>query len=183
MLPKIIFCTGVLLATLIVILLAVFSPVVNRKPAKNSTSPLMAFSLYLQQPQLSNSNFQSVPPPDAGALIFHRTLTAGPENTSMVVGKAQGFIIPVEQFAQSAFNVIYFTFDTDEYWGSLSVQAKNIGHKDRDELFVVGGTGSFAFARGVAVFEQTKLEGATSHVTYKIKLKLEFPDPYRRVRG
>ncbi|KAK1389368.1 Dirigent protein [Heracleum sosnowskyi] len=181
MVPKIIFCTGVLLATLIVILLAIFSPVVHRKPAKNSTSPLMAFSLYLQQPQFSNSNLQSVPPPDA--LIFHRILTDGPENTSLVVGKAQGFIIPVEQFAQSAFNVIYFTFDTQEYSGSLSVQAKNIGHKDRDELTVVGGTGSFAFARGIAVFEQTKLEGSTSHVTYKIKLKLEFPDPFRRVRG
>ncbi|KAL8087734.1 dirigent protein 5-like [Apium graveolens] len=183
MLPKIIFCTGVLLATLIVILLAIFSPGVHRKPLKNSTSPLMAFSLYLQQPQLSNSDLQSVPSPDAGALIFHRTLTDGPENTSLVVGKAQGFILPVEQFTQSAFNIIYFTFDTHEYSGSLSVQAKNIGHKDRDELVVVGGTGSFAFARGIAVFQQTKLEGSPSHVTYKIKLKLEFPDPSRRVRG
>lgn len=183
MLQKIIFCTGVLLAMLIVILLAIFSPVVHRNPAKNSTIPLMAFSLYLQQPRVSNSNLQNVPPPDAEALIFHRTLTDGPENTSMVVGKAQGFIIPVKQFAESAFNVIYFTFDTHEYSGSLSVQAKNIGHKDRDELVVVGGTGSFAFARGIAVFQQTKPEGSTSHVTYKIKLKLEFPDPSRRVRG
>lgn len=176
MLSKMIFCIAVLLATLIVILLTVFSPVVHRKPAKNSTSPLMAFSMYLRQPQISNFNFHTVAPSDAKALIFRRTLTDGPENTSLVVGEAQGFIIPVEQFAESAFNVIYFTFDTDEYWGSLSVQAKSIGAKDGDELAVVGGTGSFAFARGLAVIQQIAPEGSASHVTYKIKLKLEFPE-------
>lgn len=185
MLPKIIFCTAVSLATLAVILLAIFSPVVtHRNPAKNPTRPWMALSLYLQQTQdVSTSNTHTVAPPsDAGALIFHRALTEGPENTSRVVGKAQGFIIPIEHFAHSAFNVIYFTFDTHEYWGSLGVQAKYIGHKDKDELTVVGGTGSFAFARGFAVFAETghgqgQEEGSNSNASYNIKLNLKFPNP------
>lgn len=170
MLPKIIFCTAVSLATLAVILLAIFS---HRNPAKNPTRPWMALSLYLQQTQVSASNTHTVAPSDAGALIFHRALTEGPENTSRVVGKAQGFIIPIEHFAHSAFNVIYFTFDTREYWGSLGVQAKDIGHKDKDELTVVGGTGSFAFARGFAVFAETT--GQEEGASYNIKLNLKFP--------
>jgi hypothetical protein len=58
------------------------------------------------------------------------------------------------------------------------VQAKHVEHKDREELTVVGGTGSFAFARGLAVFAQTDPQptdvGGTYHV--KLQLQLRFPD-------
>lgn len=119
----------------------------------------------------------------AGALIFHRTLTEGPENTSRVVGKAQGFIIPVEQFAHSDFNILYLSFHTAEYSGSISVRAKHVAQKD--ELTVVGGTGSFAFARGLAVFAQTASPHQTTSsdiddATYHVKLQLRFPNNQSR---
>ena len=180
MLPRVIFCTTVSLAILAVILLALLSPMSHKKPSKNNTKPpWLALSLYIQQPQGASSNTQPVTKSDAEAFIFHRMLTEGPENTSRVVGKAQGFIVPVEQFAHSAFNIIYLSFDTKEYSGSLSVEAKHVAHKDREELTVVGGTGSFAFARGFAVFAQadhTQLPTDVDASTYHVKLQLRFPN-------
>ncbi|XP_031099310.1 dirigent protein 11 [Ipomoea triloba] len=176
MLPKIIFCIAVFLAAIAVLLLALFSPI----PHKNnpSNSPMLALSLYIQQPNISTSNSYTAAPA-ANALIFQRLLTEGPENTSRVVGKAQGFIIPLERFAHSAFNIIYLTFHTDQFSGSLSIQAKNLEHKHQEEeeveLSVVGGTGSFAFARGLAVFAQTEL-----HATFHVKLHLDFPNTIPR---
>ena len=117
-----------------------------------------------------------MPKEDAGAFIFHRVLTEGPENTSQVVGKAQGFIIPVKQFGESAFNVMYLTFDAPDHSGSLSVQANEVAHKGRQGFKVVGGTGSFPFARGVAVFTQTNRQPSELDATYHVKLQLEFPN-------
>ncbi|XP_022772814.1 dirigent protein 6-like [Durio zibethinus] len=176
MLPRIIFCFAVLLAILVVILLALLSPVAHKKAANNPSKPWLALSLYIQQPHISSSSIPSVAQSDTGAFIFHRALTEGPENTSHVVGKAQGFIIPIEHFANSAFNIIYLTFETPEFSGSLSVQAKHVEKKDREELTVVGGTGSFAFARGIAVFAQTDSQSSEADATYHVKLQLRFPN-------
>ncbi|KAF9616811.1 hypothetical protein IFM89_032661 [Coptis chinensis] len=88
---------------------------------------------------------------DSKAFIFHHTLTEG-TRTLRVVGRAQGFIIPLEHFAHSAFNIIYLTFDMSEYSGSLNIQANQVHDKGREELTVVGGMGVFAFTRGLAIF-------------------------------
>ncbi|XP_021284750.1 dirigent protein 8 [Herrania umbratica] len=182
MLPRIIFCLAVILAILLVILLALLSPVAHK--AKNPSGPWLALSLYIQQPHISSSSIQPVAQSDTGAFIFHRALTEGPENTSLVVGKAQGFIIPVEHFANSEFNIIYLTFETPEFSGSLSVQAKHVEHKDKEELTVVGGTGSFAFARGLALFAQTDAsQSSVADATYHVKLQLRFPNRSQRIPG
>ncbi|XP_057769895.1 pterocarpan synthase 1 [Salvia miltiorrhiza] len=172
MLSRIIYCSAVVLATTAVILLALFSP---RPHRSGRITPQMALSFYIQQPQLGGS---VAAPPSAGALIFHRWLTEGPENTSRVVGKAQGFIIPVEGFAHSAFNIIYLTFHTHEHSGSVSVEARNLAFKEEEELSVVGGTGSFAFATGNAVFAQIGRQPSNMEASYHIKLHLDFPDNF-----
>ena len=183
MLSRIIFCFAAILAILAVILLALLSPVAHKNPAKNPSRPWLDLSLYIQQPHISSSSIQPVAQSDAGAFIFHRALTEGPENTSRVVGKAQGFIIPMEHFANSAFNIIYLTFETPEFSGSLSVQAKHVEHKDKEELTVVGGTGSFAFARGFAVFAQTDSQSSEADATYHAKLQLRFPNRSQIIPG
>ncbi|KAL5052446.1 hypothetical protein RYX36_033128 [Vicia faba] len=176
MLSRIIFCTAVTLATITVIVLALVSPVSHNKI---HSKPWLDLSLYIQQPQNTRtSNTHGVPREEAGAFVFHRILTEGPENTWKVVGKAQGFIIPVERFQQSEFNVLYLTFDAPDHYGSLSVEAVKDGdNKNREEFKVVGGTGSFAFAHGVAVFSQTSDEG----LIYHVKLELEFPNRSRKL--
>ncbi|XP_057502433.1 pterocarpan synthase 1 [Actinidia eriantha] len=178
MLARIIFCTAASIAILIVVLLALYSPVTHRKPTKNK--PWLALSLYIQQSQVPPliPNVQpATTQPSHGALVFHRKLTEGPENTSRVVGKAQGFIIPVQHFSNSDFNLICLTFDTRQYSGSLSVESKNFAHKEREKLTVVGGTGSFAFARGFTVFSRT------NHEYYHLKLHLEFPNRSHVIPG
>lgn len=177
---RIIFCAAICLAFLAVILLALLSPVSHRKQAKHDRKPPWAdLSLYIQRPHSkanarSNDN-QPVTRPDSGIFVFHRTLTKGPENTSQIVGNAQGFIIPNEQFARSSFNIIYLSFNTPEYSGSLSVHAKHIGHENREEMTVVGGTGSFAFAQGIAIFLQTERQTSITDTSYHLKLQLQFP--------
>lgn len=175
MLAKIIFYTAVSLATLTVLLLAVLSPVPYKKHGNNAGKPLVAFSLYIQQPRVASPSTHHDMQSAVGALTFHRRLTEGPERTSRVVGKAQGFIIPVERFAHSAFNIVYLTFDTPEYSGSLSIQAKQLQHKERNELQVVGGTCSFAFARGLAVFAETNDQDLSGKI-YQVNLQLTFPN-------
>ncbi|KAM1150926.1 hypothetical protein ACFX13_032120 [Malus domestica] len=196
MLSRTIFCTAVLLATLAVILLALFSQLPKRKPSP----PGLDLSLYIQQPNNNNiagsNNAVAQPQPDGGggAFIFHRMLTEGPENTSRVVGKAQRFIIPAEHFAKSGFNIIYLTFYTPQFSGSLSVEAKHVSRQDTEELTVMGGTGSFAFARGVSVFAKTTDEdghvdqqsssgNVVDYATYHVKLQLRFPNQSQTVLG
>ncbi|KAK9108760.1 hypothetical protein Sjap_016820 [Stephania japonica] len=176
---RIIFCTAVAIATLAVILLAVISPVVHEKSRNNKQRPQLYLSLYIQQPQTKRS---IINPGENSAFIFYHKLTEGPHNTSRVVGKAQGFIIPVQKFAQSAFNIIYLTFDIPEYSGSLGVEANHVTHDAEQKLEVVGGTGSFAFARGMAVFSrQTDLMGSDSEAMYQLKLHLKLPKHARKI--
>ncbi|KAI3737043.1 hypothetical protein L2E82_27038 [Cichorium intybus] len=178
---RFIFCGSVTLAVLVVILLATLSPLPHsNSPSKSS----LALSLYIQQPQTAAiPNTHKVAPPDAGALIFHRVLTEGPKNTSRVVGKAQGFIIPVKQFAHSGFNIIYLTFDAHEYSGSVSIQAKNLEDDKKDELTVVGGTGSFAFVRGMAVLTRKDDHDTDLVVPYHIRLHLKYPNRSEIIPG
>ncbi|XP_043712366.1 dirigent protein 11 [Telopea speciosissima] len=173
--PRIIFCITVSAAILAVILLAVISPVAHKKQQKNQTGPSIALSLYIQHPQREHPNTPHTTPSNSGAFVFHHTITEGPANSSPVIGKAQGFIIPIEHFAHSMFNIIYLTFNTPEHNGSLSVQAKHITHRAREELTVVGGTGSFAFARGIAVFAQKDPQPSDVDAIYHVKLLLKFP--------
>ncbi|KAJ0087472.1 hypothetical protein Patl1_09075 [Pistacia atlantica] len=149
MLPRIIFCTAIALATLAVILLALVSPVVHKRQSKNHSSPWLALSLYIQPPHIASSKTRPVTKSDGGAFIFHHTLTEGPENTSRASWKSS----------------------------SLSVQANQVNHKDTEKLTVVGGTGSFAFARGHAVF------ALTDRQTYHVKLQLKFPNPSQTIPG
>lgn len=164
---RMIFCVAVSLATIAVILLAVLSPVSHNK---SHARPWLDLSLYVQHPQIPTLNTHLVPREDAGALIFPRVLTEGPEKSSRVVGRAQGFVILSDMFQQSAFNVMYLSFDTPDHKGSLSVQAHQ--DKDKEQFRVIGGTGSFAFARGVAVFTKTDSQQTE---TYHVKLQLQFP--------
>ncbi|KAK7398834.1 hypothetical protein VNO78_10007 [Psophocarpus tetragonolobus] len=155
-----ILCSAVSLATIAVIVLAVVSP--QKKRNGNGID----VSLYIQ---CDENRRNEVVHRDrdggggggrGGALMFRRVLTEGPENSSRVVGRAQGFVIltNIYNFDQSPFNVVYLSFHN----GTLTLHPL-----PQDQFQVIGGTGSFAFARGLALFTQT-------HPSYHLKLHLHF---------
>ncbi|KAF8096201.1 hypothetical protein N665_0316s0042 [Sinapis alba] len=183
MLTRIIFLIAVATSVTVVLVLALFSPVPDYDPPES----LFSFSLYVQQTQIPSSSYVSRRSIQRmagthsrgggggrGALIFRRTLTEGPDNNSRIVGKAEGFIIPHEDFANSDFNVIYLTLETPEYTGSVSIRSRDMVQKLEEVMEVVGGTGAFAFARGIAMFAEVGDEDETV-TTYRVKLLLKFP--------
>ncbi|CAN8287652.1 unnamed protein product [Cochlearia groenlandica] len=193
MLTRIIFFIAVATSIIIVILLSLFSPVPNYDPPES----LFSFSLYVQQTHIPSSSYSSRRSTHhtarshrggggggGGALIFRRTLTEGPKHNSRIVGKAEGFIIPHEDFANSDFNVVYLTLETPEYTGSVSIRSRDMAHKMEEVMEVVGGTGAFAFARGIAMFARIDHDDDDGDGdgddnedvnTYRVKLLLRFP--------
>ncbi|CAH8306782.1 unnamed protein product [Eruca vesicaria subsp. sativa] len=182
MLTRLIFLIAVATSVTVVLLLALFSPVPDYDPLES----LFSFSLYVQQTHISSSSYVSRRSSThrmagthsrgvgGGALIFRRTLTEGPDNSSRIMGKAEGFIIPHEEFANSDFNVIYLTLETPEYTGSVSIRSRDMARKLEEVMEVVGGTGAFAFARGIAMFDEVGDE-EEAVTTYRVKLLLKFP--------
>ncbi|KAL0793195.1 hypothetical protein Bca101_064572 [Brassica carinata] len=181
MLTRVIFLIAVATSVTVVVLVALFSPVPDYDPPES----LFSFSVYVQQTQIPSSSYVSRRSTQrmtgthsrgggGGALIFRRTLTEGPDNNSRVVGKAEGFIIPHEDFANSDFNVIYLTLETPEYTGSVSIRSRDMAQKLEEVMEVVGGTGAFAFARGIAMFTEVGDE-EEAVTTYRVKLLLKFP--------
>ncbi|PIA40641.1 hypothetical protein AQUCO_02400008v1 [Aquilegia coerulea] len=78
-------------------------------------------------------------------------LTQGPEPTSKIVGRAQGLYGSANQEKLSLILAMSFEFNNGIYNGStLSVFGRNPVLQLKRELPIVGGTGIFRFARGVA---------------------------------
>ncbi|KAE8674288.1 Dirigent protein 2 [Hibiscus syriacus] len=78
-------------------------------------------------------------------------LTINPDINSKTVGKAQGMYAYSSQTEMSLLMVLNFAFTEGKYNGStLSVLARNEVLNTLREMPIVGGTGSFRFARGYA---------------------------------
>ncbi|ONK71316.1 uncharacterized protein A4U43_C04F7210 [Asparagus officinalis] len=176
MLAKIIFIIAVIGAILSVILLALFSHPSHVSPQNGHP---LAISLYLQKnTHPPNPLHEQQTLHTNKAFIFHHELSEGPHNTSKIIGKAQGLVLPVENFALVAFDIIYLTFDTPEYSGSIGIEATRARRSKREEFVVVGGTGFFAFARGVAVFVRRDNRQSDFDAVHYIKLRLSLPGKF-----
>ncbi|XP_068664353.1 dirigent protein 22-like [Aristolochia californica] len=78
-------------------------------------------------------------------------LTEGPEPTSKLVGRAQGFYSLASQHDLGLLMVMNFAFVSGKYNGSsLSIMGRNAILSDVREMPVIGGTGLFRWARGYA---------------------------------
>ena len=78
-------------------------------------------------------------------------LTLLSENTSKVVGQAQGIYTLASQSEAALLMVLNFAFTEGEYNGStLSVLGRNTVFSTIREMPIVGGSGVFRFARGYA---------------------------------
>ena len=83
--------------------------------------------------------------------VIDDPLTLLPENTSKVVGQAQGIYTFASQSESALLMVMNFAFTEGEYNGStLSLLGRNTVSSSVREMPIVGGSGVFRFARGYA---------------------------------
>ena len=83
--------------------------------------------------------------------VIDDALTILPDNSSKVVGRAQGIYASASQSEIGLLMVLNFAFIEGEYNGStLSVLGRNSILSTVRELPIVGGSGVFRFARGYA---------------------------------
>nr|QQM18954.1 dirigent protein 19 [Kadsura heteroclita] len=87
-----------------------------------------------------------------GALaIIDDALTAGPEPTSKLLGRAQGLYASASQQEVGLLMAMNFAFVQGKYNGStLSIMGRNPVFNEVREMPVIGGSGLFRFARGYA---------------------------------
>lgn len=97
------------------------------------------------------------------------TETADPK--SKEVGRAQGIIAATGRDQLSLIMALSLSFTTGKFNGSsLSMISHNpVTHTVRD-LAIVGGTGRFQLARGVAVARTIKVEGFSAIVEYDVQV-------------
>ncbi|KAL5072805.1 hypothetical protein RYX36_011789 [Vicia faba] len=83
--------------------------------------------------------------------MIDNPLTLGPELSSKLVGKAQGFYASASQVELGFLMAMNFAFIEGKYNGStITILGKNPAMNKVREMPVVGGSGLFRFARGYA---------------------------------
>ncbi|KAK3030121.1 hypothetical protein RJ639_038870 [Escallonia herrerae] len=134
-----------------------FAKAINRRELGLWKEKFSHFRLYWHD-ILSGGNPTSVmivPPPQNSTTgfgivnIIDDPLTEGPELSSKLVGRAQGFYALASQQEIGLLMTMNFAFTEGKYNGStISVLGRNpVFHKVR-EMPVIGGSGLFRFARG-----------------------------------
>ncbi|KAJ1292083.1 hypothetical protein BS78_02G365000 [Paspalum vaginatum] len=107
-------------------------------------------------------------------LVFDDVVTAEQALSSEPVARAQGFYIydKEELNAWFAFSLV---FNSTAYKGTLNLMGADL-HEETRDISVVGGTGDFFMARGVATLRTDSIEGIY-YFRLKIDIKLyEFYD-------
>jgi hypothetical protein len=83
--------------------------------------------------------------------MFDDPLTLGPQLSSKLVGKAQGFYASASQDDFGFLMAMNLAFIEGKYNGSsITILGRNSGLNKVREMPVVGGSGLFRFARGYA---------------------------------
>ncbi|KAI4310644.1 hypothetical protein MLD38_035607 [Melastoma candidum] len=100
--------------------------------------------------------------------VMDDPLTVSPDNTSKVVGRAQGVYASASQKDVGLLMAFNFFFTEGKYNGSmLSVLGRNAPLEDLRELPILGGSGLFRFARGYAHARTHYLDIATGDAIVK----------------
>eukprot|EP00250_Pteridium_aquilinum_P022987 c26008_g1_i1 orf=310-870(+) len=111
----------------------------------------------LNAPNVTYTAVQSGQPPtpqnNSFGIIhtFDSPITSAASLNSTLLGRAQGFYGDVGQDVLTLLLVVTFTYDDGKHNGTFSVLGADIANAPSNKFVpVVGGTGDFSFARGVA---------------------------------
>ncbi|XP_049400779.1 dirigent protein 22-like [Solanum stenotomum] len=102
--------------------------------------------------QIAQSNMTAKSPTAFGFVtMIDDPLTVGPEPNSTIVGRAQGIYGSADQNEVALLMTLNFVFTTGKYNGStLSVLGRNPVFHQHREMPIVGGSGVFRLAQGIA---------------------------------
>ncbi|WOL00885.1 dirigent protein 21-like [Canna indica] len=117
----------------------------------------------IQAPSANGLNFGSV-------VVVDDPLTGGPNLSSALVGRAQGFYAFASQEANdpALLMTVNLVFVGGAYNGStLAVLSRDAISEPVRELPVVGGTGKFRMARGYALLKTYSLDGSTGDAVWE----------------
>ncbi|OMO85098.1 Plant disease resistance response protein [Corchorus olitorius] len=125
----------------------------NGKNAKNATSAIVG------APSWGNRTILAGQSHFGDLVVFDDPITLDNNLHSTPVGRAQGFYIYDKKDIFTAWLGFSFVFNSTEHKGSLNFAgADPLMNKTRD-ISVIGGTGDFFMARGVATLMTDSFEG------------------------
>ncbi|GAB4835131.1 Dirigent protein 19 [Ancistrocladus abbreviatus] len=101
-----------------------------------------------------------------GMSMIDNALTEGPEMSSKLIGRAQGFYASASQEEVGLLMAMNFAFMEGKYNGStITVLGRNTVFSKVREMPVIGGTGLFRFARGYVQARTHSLDLNTGDAT------------------
>lgn len=133
------------------------STISKQQQSSNLTHIQFYFHDYVTGPsataiRIAQAKTTDTSPSTFGALVMiDDPLTEGPDNSSRVIGHAQGMYGFADQQEYALLMTMNLVFSEGQYNGStLSVMGRNPVMEQVRELAVVGGSGVFRFASGYA---------------------------------
>ncbi|XP_048422535.1 dirigent protein 5-like [Pyrus x bretschneideri] len=129
----------------------------TEKDKTNATSAAAANSTKLAP----NSQFGML-------VVFNDPITKDDKYQSPPIANAQGFYFYDRKDTYSAWFAYTLVFNSSEHRGTLNIMGADLMPEKTRDLSVVGGTGDFFMARGIATLQTDTLQGA-----YYFRLKMD----------
>jgi len=120
--------------------------------------------------QIPQSNMTAKSPTSFGFVaMMDDPLTVGPEPNSIIVGRAQGIYGSADQNEGALLMTLNFVFTTGKYNGrTLSVLGRNPAFHKYREMPIVGGSGVFRLAQGIATAKTYWMNATDAIVEYNV---------------
>ncbi|BFG31854.1 hypothetical protein CerSpe_181290 [Prunus speciosa] len=101
-------------------------------------------------------------------VVFNDPITNDDKFHSPPVAKAQGFYFYDRKDTYTAWFAYTLVFNSSEHKGTLNIMGADLMTEKTRDLSVVGGTGDFFMARGIATFQTDTFQGL-----YYFRLKMD----------
>ncbi|KAL0015922.1 hypothetical protein SO802_002991 [Lithocarpus litseifolius] len=93
-------------------------------------------------------------------IVFDDPITADSNLLSPPVARAQGFYFYDKKNDYNAWFALTLVFNSTQYKGTLNIMGADLMAVETRDLSVVGGTGDFFMAKGIATFHSDIFQGA-----------------------
>ncbi|KAF8679163.1 hypothetical protein HU200_045929 [Digitaria exilis] len=144
----------------------------NDNNAANATSAAVT----KPSPELSTSSSSNGNSTFFGMLVvFDDLVTSEQALTSEPVARAQGFYFYDRKEAYNAWFAFSLVFNSTSYKGTLNLMGADLMTEETRDLSVVGGTGDFFMARGVATVSTDASEG---FFYFRLKMDIKLYECY-----